>query len=216
MSLTLANILTRVKRYVPTTVMDTELQDAILERMNYLVSLDTFPFQESYQTNTVAINDYRMATPANFATIRDLVIWTVDSEVALTKLDASEFDRSYPMPSNADVGKPLEYCMKVAESEIWLNCPCDKAYVFRIYFYLIPDDATDTTVSQMVELAKIILEKWASADGFRMMGEHDRADKMENEGNKMLAALKRRYQLSMEEEARVISFKEQYMRRINV
>jgi hypothetical protein len=213
MALTLSNILTRVKRYVPTTTHDTEIQDAILERMNYLVSLETFPFQETYEEYTASVNDYRIATPSNFAAPKDLVIWTADSEIPLNKLDAVAFDKSYPNPSNQPVGEPVEYCIKVEEAEIWFNCPCDIAYVFRLYFYKIPDDATDTTVSQMVELAKIILERWGASDGFRMMGEYDRADKMESEGNKMLAALKRRYQLSMEEDARVISFKEMHLRR---
>jgi len=44
-ALTLANMLTRLKYIVPTTVMDTELTTCLLERMNYLVSLDTFPFR---------------------------------------------------------------------------------------------------------------------------------------------------------------------------
>ncbi len=211
-ALSLANILARVKRYVPSIVLDTEIQDAILERMNLLVSLDTFPFQESYLETTVSIGDWHISTPTNFATIKNLVLYTADSESQLEKLDSKTFDQLYPMPSNETEGTPTFFCIKVAEGEIWFNCPCDKAYVFRMLFYQIPDDATDTTVSQLVELAKIVIEKWAASDGFRMMGEYDRADKIEQEGHKMLAALKRRYQLSMEEDARIISYKEQWLR----
>jgi hypothetical protein len=54
MALSLANMLARVKRIVPTTTLDTELQDHLLERMNYLTTLDTFPFQEGYQSATLA------------------------------------------------------------------------------------------------------------------------------------------------------------------
>jgi hypothetical protein len=209
MALSLANMLTRVKRYVPTTTMDTELQDSLLERMNYLVSIDTFPFQELYQNFDVVIGDWRVDTPVNFATIKDLVIYTADSERPLDRLDATEFDRLFPMPANLGAAEPIYYCIKVAEGEIWFNCPTDKVYTFRIYFYAIPDDATDPTVSQMVELAKLVLVKWGSADGFRMIGEYDRATVMEEEGNKMLAALKKRYQLAQEEGARFISPKTQ-------
>ncbi len=200
-------MLARVKRYVPTTTMDTELQDSILERMNYLVSLDVFPFQEKYQSSVVVGGTYNVATPDNFATIKDLIIYTAGSERPLEKLDALEFDRLFPMPSNQGAEVPTYYCIKVAEGEIWFNCPTDADYTFRIYFYAIPDDATDTTISQMVELAKLILVKWGSADGFRMMGEHDRAAILEEEGNKFLVALRRRYQLAQEEGTRFISAK---------
>ncbi len=98
--------------------------------------------------------------------------------------------------------------MKVAEGEIWLNCPTDEAYTIRLYFYKIPDDVTDTTVSQLVELAKLTLIEWASAQGFRQMGQYDRATEHDNEGNKLFAALEKRYALSREEDARMISWKE--------
>jgi hypothetical protein len=205
MALSLANMLSRVKRYVPTTTHDTELQDSLLERMNYLVSIDTFPFQEKYlQFNSVA-GSWHENTPDNFATIKDLIIYTTGSERHLTRLDATEFDTMFPMPSEQPADTPTYYCIKVAEGEIWFNCPLSTSLDFRIYYYAIPDDATDVTVSQMVELAKLTLVKWASADGFRMLGEYDRATVLEEEGNKMLAALKRRYQLAQEEGARFIS-----------
>jgi hypothetical protein len=202
-------MLARVKRYVPSTTHDTELQDALLERMNYLVSIDTFPFQEVYDESVVAGGSYRIATPSNFATIKDIVIWTAGGERTLDRMDSTEFDRVFPNPSNAGAEKPSVYCIKVAEGEIWFDCPTDEAYTFRIYFYAIPDDATDTTVSQMVELAKLTLINWASADGFRMIGEYDRATVMEEVGNKMLVALRRRYQLAQEEGAKFISAKTQ-------
>lgn len=198
-------MLSRVKRYVPTTTHDTELQDSILERMNYLVSIDTFPFQELYEEATIASGSWRIATPNNFASIKNLIICTANSEKPLDRLDATEFDRLFPLPSNQGSAKPDYYCIKVAEDEIWFNCPTDGSYLFRIYFYAIPDDATDTTVSQMVELAKLIIINWSSADGFRMLGEYDRGTVMEEEGNKMLTALRRRYQLAQEEGARFIS-----------
>jgi hypothetical protein len=210
MALTLANMLARVKRNVPTTTMDTELQDAILERMNYLVSLDAFPFQEGYQTTTVT-SDYRVATPDNFAYLRDLVIWESESERHLTILDPVTFDQMFPKPDENDTGTPTYCCVRIAEGEFWFNCPVD-SMVIRAYFYKIPDDATDTTVSQLTELAKITLEKWASADGFRMMGEHDRADRFEAEGNKIFQAMKKRYQLSREEGTQMISAK--YLKKI--
>jgi hypothetical protein len=209
MSLSLANMLTRVRRNVPSTTMDTELQDALLERMNYLVSIDTFPFQEKYETTLLPANSYNVATPDNFADVKDLVIWEAGSERTLDRMDSTEFDRVFPNPSNQDAEKPSIYCIKVAEGEIWFNCPTDQAYNIRIYFYSIPDDATDVTISQMVELAKLTLIKWASADGFRMIGEHDRATIFEQEGDKMLGALRRRYQLAQEEGARFISPKTQ-------
>lgn len=218
MSLTLANMLTRVKRNVPTTVMDTELQDALLERMNYLATIDAFPFQEGYQYTTLSLNDWRVSTPSNFAYPKALTIYHAGYEAPLERLDASIFNTLYPMPSNATAAKPIHYCVKVAEGEIWFNCPVDVAYVIRILFHKIPDDATDTTVTQLVELAKILLVQWGSADGFRMMGEYDRADRVEavgglfdpNTGNATgyLGTLMRRYAMAMEEDARFISQQE--------
>jgi len=41
-----------------------------------------------------------------------------------------------------------------------------------------------------------------------MMSEHDRADRMENQGNEMLVAMKKRYALSKEADARFMSVKE--------
>ncbi len=213
MALSLANMLSRVKRYVPSTTHDTELQDSLLERMNYLVSIDTFPFQEKYQFTLVPASSYIVATPNNFANVKDLVIWTVGDERPLTKLDATEFDTLFPNPSNNSEDEPSYYCIKVAEGEIWFNCPLDTDLTVRIYFYAIPDDATDPTVSQMVELAKLTLIKWASADGFRMMREFDTANQWQEEGNKHFQALERRYQLAREEGARFISFREVHLRR---
>lgn len=207
-ALSLANILTRVKYIFPSTTMDTELTTAILERMNYLVSLDIFPFQEDFDYVSLASGNYRVATPSNFATIKELQIYTAGYERPLERLDSGVFDNRFPNPSNETAGEPVYYCIKVAEGEIWFNCPTDVTYEFRIYYYKIPDDATDETVSQMVELAKIILIKWASADGFRMTGEHDRGDRMEQEGNEALKALQRRYQLAQEEGACFMSPKQ--------
>ena len=208
MSLSLANMLTRVKYVVPSTTMDTELGDAILERMNYLVSLDTFPFQEGYQSVTLAANSYNMATPDNFAHVKSLVIWTPGSDHIIDKMDAKEFDERFPNPSEESTGKPGYFCIKVAEGQIWFDKPTDQDYEIRMYFLKIPDDATDTTVSQLVELAKLTIDRWACADGFRILQEYDRADKMEEEGNRFLKALQRRYQLANEEDWRIISFKE--------
>ena len=205
-ALTLANMLARVKRNVPTTTMDTELQDALLERMNYLVSLDVFPFQEGYEEATVT-SEYRLSTPNNFAYLKDLIIWESGSERHLTILDPVTFDQMFPKPNENDVATPTYCCVRIAEGEFWFNCPVD-SMVIRAYFYKIPDDATDITVSQLTELAKITLIKWASADGFREMGQHDRADKWEAEGNKTFLAMKKRYQLSREEGTQMISGKQ--------
>jgi len=43
------------------------------------------------------------------------------------------------------------------------NCPTDVAYTFRMLCYVVPDDATDTTVSQLTELAKLAIMKWGAA-----------------------------------------------------
>jgi len=211
-ALSLANMLARVKRNVPTTTMDTELQDAILERMNYLVSIDVFPFQEVYQSTTLAASSYSIATPSNFASIKDITIWMgSDDQLSLEVLDSSTFSRLFPKPDENTTDRPKKCTVKVAEGEIWFNCPADIAYTVRLLFHAIPDDVTDTTVSQMVELAKLVLIKWASADGFRMMGEYDRGDQWEEEGNRFMLALKRRYQLSLEKDARFISPKEAHL-----
>jgi hypothetical protein len=207
MSLSLADMLTRVKRYVPTTTMDTELQDSLLERMNYLVSLDVFPFQEKYEETTITGGSWNIATPDNFGSIKDLIIYTPGRERPLTRFDAVQFDRMFPMISNQSPDEPKYYCIKVANGEIWFDCPMDQDYILRIYFYAIPDDATDTTVSQLTELAKLVLIKWASADGFRMMEQHDRAMALEGEGEAFLKALKRRYAIAQEEGSRMISAK---------
>ena len=205
MALTLANMLARVKRNVPTTTMDTELQDSLLERMNYLVSLDTFPFQEKYQSSVLAAGAYLMTTPDNFANLKSIVCWITGEENDITILGATEFSRMFPKPDENAADYPSYCCIRVAEGEIWFDCPASAATTIRMEFYAIPDDATDATVSQMIELAKLALIRWASADGFRMMQEHDRADKFEDQGNKFLGAMKIRYQLAMEKDAGFIS-----------
>ena len=208
MALSLANMLARVKRIVPTTVLDTELQDAILERMNYLATLDVFPFQEGFQSATLAAAGTSMATPDNFAAQKSLVLYTADSQRPLTYLDPPTFDQMFPNPSDNDAEKPTYYTIKVAEGNYYFNCPSDAAYTIYSYFHKIPDDATDTTVSQLTEMAKLTIVDWAAADGFRFMKEFDRADKLERDGDKKLMMLRRRYQLSRENDARFMSMKE--------
>ena len=208
MALSLANMLARVKRIVPTTVLDTELQDAILERMNYLATLDVFPFQEGFQSATLAAAGTSMATPDNFAAQKSLVLYTADSQRPLTYLDPPTFDQMFPNPSENTSGKPTYYTIKVSEGSYYFNCPADAAYTIYSYFHKIPDDATDTTVSQLTEMAKLTIVDWAAADGFRFMKEFDRADKLERDGDKKLMMLRRRYQLSREQDARFISLKE--------
>lgn len=207
-ALSLANMLARVKRNVPSTTMDTELQDALLEKMSYLVSLDIFPFQEGYVSTSLAAGEWQMSTPDNFACLKRVSIYTDGHERPIDRLDASIFDQLFPMPSEDTADAPTNCCIKVAEGEIWFNCPTDEVYTIRVYFYKIPDDVTDTTVSQLVELAKLALIEWASAQGFREMGQYDRAKEHDDEGNKDLAALEKRYALSREEDARMISQKE--------
>ena len=208
MALTLANMLARVKRIVPTTVLDTELQDAILERMNYLATLDVFPFQEGFQSATLSSGDTSMATPDNFASQKNLYVYTAGSERPLEYLDPIEFNRLFPYPGNQDAEEPTYYTIKVAEGNYYFNCPADQDYTIYSYFHKIPDDATDTTVSQLTEMAKLTLIDWAASDGFRMLKEFDRADQLERSGDKKFSALKRRYQLSREENARFMSMKE--------
>lgn len=206
-ALSLANMLARVKRIVPTTTLDTELQDAILERMNYLTTLDAFPFQEGFQSATLSAGDSSMATPDNFASQRSLVLYTANSERPLEYLDAMAFDSMFPNPANQGSEKPRYFTIKAAESSYYFNCPSDADYTIYNYFYKIPDDATDTTVSQLTEMAKLTIVDWAASDGFRMLKEFDRADQLERSGDKKFAALKRRYQLSREEGAKFISQK---------
>lgn len=211
MALTLANMLARVKRIVPTTVLDTELQDHLLERMNYLTTLDAFPFQEGYQSSTLTVGDTSLATPDNFAAQISLSIYTADYQRPLTYLDPIEFKRRFPNPSDLSSEAPTYYTIMVSESVYYFNCPVDVAYVIYNHFYKIPDDATDTTVSQLTEMAKLTLIDWAAADGFRDMKEFDRGDKLERDGDKKLMALRRRYQLSRENDACFISAKEDFL-----
>jgi hypothetical protein len=206
MSLTLGDLLARVKRNVPSITMDTEIQDAILERMNYLVTLDTFPFQQKYQTATLPSGEYRLATPDDFAIVNSVVIWmSDDKERHLDIWDSTEFSRVFTDPAEINIGIPDVCCIRVAEKELWFNCPADGDLVVRMEFTYIPSDATDVNITQLTELAKLALVKWASADAFRMMGEHDRADLFEADGNKFLAAMEKRYQLALEQDARFIS-----------
>jgi len=207
-ALTLANMLTRLKYLVPTTTMDTELTTCLLERMNYLVSLDTFPFQEGYVSDTLAADAYYIVTPDNFANPKSMVIYSDLHTQTLTYLDPHAFDQMFPNLADITESTPVYYTVKVAEGYFMFNCPADEAYTVQCHFYKIPDDVTDTTISQMTELAKLTVIRWAAADGFRMMGEHDRATAEEAQGNNFLAALKRRYQLSQETDARFISIKE--------
>jgi len=205
MALTLANMVTRVKRIVPTTTMDTELQDAIIERMNYLASLDVFPFQEKYQTATLASGAYRISTPDNFAIPKNLVLWKSGDEYDVEIMDVSTFSKIFPKPDVEDGDFPQYCCFKVAEAEIWFNCPAGEDIPLRMDFNAVPDDATDVNVTQLTELAKLAVIDWAASDGFRMMSEFDRADQLEAQGNNKLAAMKRRYQRAQEEDARFMS-----------
>lgn len=202
MALSLANMLARVKRYVPTTTMDTELQDALLERMNYLQSLEVFPFTESYVDTVLAVGDWRCNTPTNFAILKDAVIWYSGEEYDMEILDKSTFSKLCPKPDEETPGPPGYCCVNVAEDEIWFNCPMDVAYTIRIVFNAVPDDAAGVTISHLTELAKICLIRWGTADGFRMIGEHDRADQFEKQGDNIFLAMKKRYQGAIEEDAR--------------
>lgn len=205
MALSLANMLARVKRNVPTTTMDTELQDVLLERMNYLQSLEVFPFTESYVDTVLAVGDWRCNTPNNFAILKDAVIWNTDHQYDIEILDKSTFSKLFPKPDEEEARSPGCCCVNVAEDEIWFDCPMDIAYTIRIVFNAIPDDATSVTITQLTELAKICLIKWASADGFRMIGEHDRADQFEKQGDNHFLSIKKRYQRAIEEDARFMS-----------
>lgn len=207
-ALTLNDMLARVKKIVPTTVIDTELQDAILERMNYLASLDVFPFQEGYQSSTLTSGNSSMSTPDNFASQKSLIIYTVGAEKPLSYLDPREFDRMFPNPTNNSPDSPDIYTIKIAESLYYFNCPADQDYTIYSYFHKVPDDVTNTSVSQLSELAKLTIIDWAAADGFRYLKEFDRAAMMEQSGDKKFNALKRRYQLSIENDARFVSAKE--------
>jgi len=211
MALSLANMLARVKRIVPTTTLDTELQDHLLERMNYLTTLDVFPFQEGYQMATLTVGDTTLATPDNFAAQRSLVIQTAGSQRPLIYLDQVEFDSRFPNPSDLSSEAPTFYTIKAAEAAYYFNCPVDAAYTIYNLFYKIPDDATNTTISQLTEMAKLTLIDWAASDGFRDLKEFDRADHLERSGNTKLAALKRRYQLAREQDACFISQKEHFL-----
>jgi len=212
-ALTLANMLTRVKRNVPTTTMDTELQDALLERMNYLATLDALPFQEGHADVTLAANQYTADTPTDFAYPRSLVIFQTDKYRPLEFMSVGAFDDLYPRPDQS-TDEITHYTVKVAEGKFWFNSTNASSLAMKLLFHKIPDDATDVTISQLSELAKITLIKWASADGFRHMGEHDRAGQFEAEGDKMFMAMKKRYQLALEQDSRFISYKEQYLRRV--
>jgi len=211
MALSLANMLARVKRIVSTVTLDTELQDHILERMSYLTTLDVFPFQEGYQSTTLSAGSSSVATPDNFAAQRNLILYTEGSERPITYLDPVTFGERFPNPSNLSSEKPSFYTIMVAEGTYQFNCPADQDYTLYNYFYKVPDDATDTTVSQLTEMAKLTLIDWAASDGFRDMKEFDRADKLERDGDKKLVALRRRYQLAREQDARFISEKEHFL-----
>lgn len=210
MALSLANMLARVKRIVPTTALDTELQDALLERMNYLTTLDVFPFQEGFQSSTLSSGTSSMTTPDNFASQKSLYVYTSGSERPLTYLDPIEFTRLFPNPANQSADEPSYFTIKVAEGRYYFNCPADADYTIYNYFHKIPDDATDTTIIQLTEMAKLTLIDWAAADGFRMLKEFDRSDQLERSGDKKFAALKRRYQLAKEENPQFISLKQHY------
>lgn len=200
------NMLTRLKRIVPSTTLDTELGDKLMEGMNLLVTLDEFPFQEAYQTATLAAAEYTMATPDNFGIIKDLVVWTADYQKRVERLDAITFDEWFSNPSDESTGTPGYYCIKVAEGQLWFNCPADVAYTIRIYFYKIPDDVTDTTVSQLTEMAKLAVIELAAWKGFKdLLGEHDTGESHYNDAGKLIKAMIRRYHLAREQDARFVS-----------
>ena len=204
MGLTLQNMLDRVKRRVPTTTHDTELQDALLERMNYLVSLDMFPFQEVYQTAT--LSTYYVATPPNFGVIQSAVLWLTDGrQKELEILDSTSFSKMFPEPEAMTNRVPTYGCIKVAEGQFWVDCIPDSTYNLRMLFYAIPDDVTDPTVSQLTELAKLCLIDWASADGFRLLGQHDTAGEWKKEGDDKFRAMERRYQRAIERDGRFLA-----------
>ena len=186
--------------------MNTELEDALLERMNYLATLDAFPFQERYQEEILYTGEYRLATPDNFAYIKSISVWMTDhKEGEIDLMDAVAFLELFPKPNERELGVPHYCCVRVAEGEIWFDCPADSNITIRMESFHIPDDATDPTITQLTELAKLALVKWASADGFRMMSEFDRADKLEAEGDRYIAAMQKRYKLAMEKNARILS-----------
>jgi len=100
-ALTLSDMLTRVKRIVPTNQLDTALQDSLLERMNYLVSLDTFPFQEMYEYATLTQGTYQLAAPSNFAVAKSMVVWSPNGS------EARRLDSTLPSSSSASLNWPV-------------------------------------------------------------------------------------------------------------
>jgi hypothetical protein len=197
--------------------MDTEVQDAILERMNYLFSLDILPFHEATNTKSLAANSYWFAMSAlnaDISIVKSLKITTATFENNPVKLAVKTFDEMFPAPANETANEPTNYKIDVAESKIVFNCPMAGTRTISVDFYKVPINIkSSASFASMTELAKLAVGKWAASDGFRMNSEWDRADKLEDEGNKLLAAIKRRYQLAKEEESRIVSAKEWHLRR---
>jgi len=202
-------------KYVPATQISADIENSVLERLNYLVSLDLFAFQQKLSAAPdLTVGLYYLTVPTRAAVITDLRLTLDDYERNIELIDEGVFNQMYPAPQNNAQGKPVHACMREGESKVYFDKPADGTLSLEWGYYEIPTDATSSAyVANLNELAKLTLVRWAAADGFRMLNEFDRAEAMENEGNRFLTALKRRYHHSMQENARFVSIKEIHARK---
>lgn len=191
--------------------MSAAIYESVLEKLNYLVNLEEFPFQQLMSgAPDMTKGQAYLAVPTNFNIIQGIRITTVGYERSLDAMDEETFNRAFPTPENSDSDTPSYYCQKEAESKIYFNCPPDAAYTLKWEGYTIPSDVTNVSaVPYLTELAKLTCVHWAASHYYgSYLTEYDRAAQEEATGNKYFIALKKRYQRNLEKNSRFISSRE--------
>lgn len=192
--------------------MSAAIYESILEKLQYLVNLEDFPFQQkaiSAAPDMTAGQAY-VTIPTGFNIITGLRIVTTDYERNLTFLDPEDFNEAFPTPEN-DLNDTPTFCtVKEGESRVYFNTEPDEAYALKWEGTEIPSDATNVSaVTQLTELAKLTLVHWAASHYYgSYSSEYDRAAQEESTGNKYYDALKKRYRRALEHNSRFISPKE--------
>ena len=202
--LTLNNLSARVGRITKRTDLSTEIADAILERANYLLHLDEWPFDRAYKSMSLVVGTYRYALPSAFAIPWGITNFTSDKQRTWKLLDQHTFDAMFPKPDERGNGEPAYYCIK--NDEFWTDRGADATDTIRLDYQMIPLDATLGGISaEMTDMAKLAIVNYAASDIFEQIGNVARQDRSEKKGDMFVRALQKRYETLAEKNSGFIS-----------
>src|SRR3990172_1002964 len=207
MALSLANVLARVQRIVPTTSLSAYIQDAILEKCTYLTTLEDFPFQEVLSgAPDMTLGQYYVTIPTTIQILKRVTILTEDYDTPITLMDAEVFSEVFPAPGTYATGTPTHASIREGETKLYFNCPPDQAYALQWEGYAITDPASVSALGTLTELAKLTLVHLGAGEAYgSLLGEYDKGHMENSKGNEYFPALKKRIQRNLEADSRFMS-----------